>query len=133
MTQRRIVIIHALKESQVPIWDAFRDGWPGQELCNLLDDSLSTDLAAEGRLTPAMIERFLTLGRYAASVGPRDRRADAILFSCSAFGPAIDRVKAAVPIPVLRPNEAAFEAALDAGRRIGIIVSFAPSIPPLQA
>jgi Asp/Glu/hydantoin racemase len=129
----RIVVIHALQDSQVPIWNAFKAAWPEPELYNLMDDSLSADLAAEGELTPAMKDRFLTLARYAASVGPGDRRADAILFSCSAFGPAIEAVKQALPIPVLRPNEAAFEEALQAGRRLGLLVTFAPSIPPLKA
>ena len=129
----RIVIIHALQDSQVPIWNAFKSGWPEPEIYNLMDDSLSADLAAEGTLTPAMTQRFLTLARYAASVGPGDRRADAILFSCSAFGPAIEEVKKALPIPVLRPNEAAFEEALGAGRRLGLMVTFAPALPPLKA
>ena len=52
---------------------------------NLLDDSLAPDLARDGRLTPAMTERFLGLARYARSTG-----ADAILFTCSAFGPCIE-------------------------------------------
>jgi Asp/Glu/hydantoin racemase len=129
----RIVVIHALQDSQVPIWNAFAAGWPDAQIHNLMDDSLSADLASEGRLTPAMVERFLTLGRYAASVGPGDRRADAILFSCSAFGPAIDAVKQALPIPVLRPNEAAFEDALASGRRLGLLVTFGPSLPSLKA
>lgn len=129
----RIMLIHALRESQVPIWDAFAAGWPEARIFNLLDDSLSADLAATGRLDAAMTERFLTLGRYAASVGAGGRQTDAILFTCSAFGPAIDAVKAAVPVPVLRPNEAAFERALEAGKRVGILVTFPPSLPALEA
>jgi len=43
---------------------------------NLLDDSLSADLARDGQLNDAMTERFLSLGHYAASTG-----ADAILFT----------------------------------------------------
>ncbi len=69
---------------------------------NLLDDSLSADLARDGHLTDAMTERFLKLGRYVASTG-----AHAILFTCSAFGPCIEVVAAAhAPMPVLKPNEA---------------------------
>ena len=129
----RVVLIHALRDSQVPAWNAFAAGWPEAATYNLLDDSLSADLAADGALTDGMVERFLTLGRYAAGSGSKGESTDAILFTCSAFGPAIMRVKESLPIPVLRPNEAAFEAAVEAGTRIGLIVTFPASLPPLQA
>lgn len=132
-TKPRIVLIHALRDSQVPAWNAFAAGWPEAVTYNLLDDSLSADLAADGALTDAMVDRFLTLGHYAAATGSQAEKTDAILFTCSAFGPAIMRVKESLSIPVLRPNEAAFEAAVDAGSRIGLIVTFAASLPPLQA
>jgi hypothetical protein len=104
---------------------------------NLLDDSLSADLARDGALTPAMTERFLTLSRYAAGTG-----ADGILFTCSAFGPCIEAVAAErAPMPVLRPNEAMIEEACAAARqaaggrrpRIGLLATFGPaldSMPP---
>jgi hypothetical protein len=95
---------------------------------NLLDDSLSADVARDGRLTDAMTARFLSLGRYAAETG-----ADAILFTCSAFGPCIEAVaRAQAPRPVLKPNEAMVEQAAR-GRRIGLLATFAPtlaSMPP---
>jgi len=96
---------------------------------NLLDDSLSADVARDGRLTAAMTGRFLTLGRYAVSAG-----ADAILFTCSAFGPCIEAVAHAhAPMPVLKPNEAMIDQAVKQGRTIGLLSSFAPtlvSMPP---
>ena len=72
----RIALIHALRHSPPPIEAAFAALWPGQRLMNLLDDSLSADLARDGALTPAMTQRFLTLGRYAVDTG-----AEAILFT----------------------------------------------------
>jgi len=57
---------------------------------NLLDDSLSSDLARDGVLTPFITRRFLDLADYSRRTG-----ADAILFTCSAFGACIDAVKAA--------------------------------------
>lgn len=126
--QPRVVLVHALRESQVPAWEAFAANWPEARIVNLLDDSLSADVAADGGLTPAMVERFLTLGRYAQGTG-----ADGILFTCSAFGPAIAAVKRELPIPVLAPNEAAFEAAVAAGPRIALMVTFPGSVPPLRA
>ncbi len=74
-----------------------------------------------------MTERFLTLGRYAAGTG-----ADAILFTCSAFGPCIEAVAADLaPLPVLKPNEAMIEEAVTMGRRIGLLVTFAGTIPSM--
>ncbi|MGQ3282906.1 aspartate/glutamate racemase family protein [Bosea sp. (in: a-proteobacteria)] len=127
----RIALIHALEESVVPARAAFAAHWPEAKAFDLLDTSLATDLAARGRLDAAMTERFLTLARYAAATEATNGPARAILFTCSAFGPAIDAVKRALPIPVLRPNESAFAEALALGGRIGLMVTFAPSLPSL--
>jgi hypothetical protein len=125
----RITLIHALKHSIVPIETSFARLWPEATLMNLVDDSLSADLARDGRLTDAMTGRFLKLGRYAADTG-----ADAILFTCSAFGPCIEAVaRAHATMPVLKPNAAMIEQAVAKGRKIGLLSTFAPtlmSMPP---
>lgn len=129
MAGPRIALIHALRLSPPPIMEAFARRWPEPVLMNLLDDSLSADLARDGVLTEAITQRFLDLAAYARRTG-----ADAILFTCSAFGRCIEAVKAAHPaIPVLKPNEAMIEEACAAGRRIGLLATFAPtlaSMPP---
>jgi len=125
----RIALIHALRHSPAPIEAAFRALWPQPQLMNLLDDSLSADLARDGRITDAMCQRFLELARYATGTG-----ACAILFTCSAFGSCIDRVKQAYPdIPVLKPNEAMIEEAVACGRRIGLLASFAPTLQSMPS
>ena len=128
----RIALIHALKHSIPAIEEAFARLWPEARLANLLDDSLSTDLARDGALTPAMHRRFLTLARYAASTG-----ADGILFTCSAFGPCIDAcARDLAPLPVLKPNEALIEEAVAlAGpkARIALLASFAPTLASMPA
>ena len=129
----RIALIHALRDSMVPIWDAFSAGWPEAQTFNVLDDSLSADLAAEGELTDAIVDRFITLGRYARDTGANGKTTDAILFTCSAFGPAINAVKNDLDIPVFTPNEAAFEKALSIDGGIGLVVSFPPSEYALSA
>ena len=91
---------------------------------NLLDDSLSADLARDGGLSDAMTGRFLALGRYAAGAG-----ADAVLFTCSAFGPCIEAVaRAHAPMPVLKPNEAMIEQATAQARTIGLLSTFPPTL-----
>src|ERR1700730_6959596 len=128
----RIALIHALKHSIVPIEQSFARLWPEARLANLLDDSLSADLARDGALTPAMTERFLTLARYAASGG-----ADAILFTCSAFGPCIDAcAQALAPVPVLKPNEAMIDEAVElagVSGRVGLLATFAPTLATMPA
>jgi len=77
----RIALIHALKHSLAPIEASFARLWPEATLMNLLDDSLSADVARDGRLTPEMTDRFLALGRYATSV-PASKRSRASFRRC---------------------------------------------------
>lgn len=124
----RIVLIHAVPMAVQPVADAFARSWPEAEIVNLLEDSLSGDRAAAGHLDRAMMDRFRVLGDYALSIG-----AHGILFTCSAFGPAIEMVARDAPVPVLKPNEAMFDAALDIGSRIGMLVTFEGSVASMRA
>ena len=128
MAGPRIALIHALPESPEPANRAFAALWPEAARFNLMDDSLAPDLAAAGSITPAITQRFLDLAEYASGTGARG-----ILFTCSAFGASIDACKKAVAIPVLKPNEAALEAALAAGPRIALLATFGPTIPSMTA
>ncbi len=124
----RIALVHATPAAVEPIRAAFAQMWPEPDLVNLLDDSLSRDRALVPDLTDGIYERFDALGRYAVSIG-----ADGILFTCSAFGPAIERVARAVSIPVLKPNEAMFAEAIAIGGRVGMLATFEPSIASMAA
>lgn len=125
----RIALIHALRHSPPPVETAFAALWPEARLMNLLDDSLSADLARDGAITDVMTRRFLDLSEYALGTG-----CHGILFTCSAFGPCIDAVKAAHPgVPVLKPNEAMIEEAAAVGRRIGLMATFGPTLATMPA
>jgi aspartate/glutamate racemase len=119
----RIVLLHATPVAMEPVQRAFAARWPEADLVNLLDDGLSADRAREPDLSEAMIGRFVAFGSYGAGIG-----ADGILVTCSAFGPAIDRLAAKVDVPVLKPNEAMVRAAIDKGLRIGMLATFAPAV-----
>ncbi|MET3441818.1 aspartate/glutamate racemase [Variovorax paradoxus] len=130
----RIALIHALSHSVAPINAAFERDWPEAQRMNLLDDSLSADLARGGQgLDAAMHERFQRLAQYAVDTGARG-----ILFTCSAFGPCIEAVaRRHADIPVLKPNEAMVAEAVQAQSheqgRLGLIATFAAtlvSMPP---
>ncbi len=121
----RVALIHALTHSPAPINEALARDWPQCQRMNLLDDSLSADLAASPTgIDEAMTARFVALADYAVNCG-----ADAILFTCSAFGPCIEAVaRRHADRPVLKPNEAMIEDALASGLRIGLVASFAPTL-----
>ena len=126
----RIALVHALAHSVAPINAAMAQAWPEAVRMNLLDDSLSADLARSGRgLDDAMHARFAALADYAVETG-----AQAILFTCSAFGPCIEAVALRhADIPVLKPNEAMVQEAVAMGGHIGLIASFAPTLASMPA
>ena len=130
IARARIALIHALALSIAPVNAELDRAWPGCTRMNLLDDSLSNDLAAslEG-LDEAMTARFLALSAYAVQAG-----AHGILFTCSAFGPCIDAVAQRWPdVPILKPNEAMIADAVRLGRRIGLVATFAPTLASMPA
>ena len=128
----RIALIHATPLAMSPVNEAFTRLWPAAERMNVLDDRLSPDLAREGSLNDALTRRFIDLATYVKQAGARG-----ILFTCSAFGPAIEAAGLAVSLPTYKPNEAMFLEALAvrarAGAlRIGLLSTFAPSVPSMS-
>lgn len=123
----RIGLVHAVQVAIDPINQAFADQWPDAECMNVLDDRLSVDRAKSEALADDVSDRIHRLAQYA-----RDGGADAVLFTCSAFGPAIAAAGEALDVPVLKPNDAMFAASLAYGDRIGMLVSFEPSVASLR-
>ena len=125
----RIALIHALGHSVAPVNTALERDWPQAIRMNLLDDSLSTDLQEGGSSDRAMHQRFMDLASYVIGTG-----ANAILFTCSAFGSYIDAVAARHRrIPILKPNEALVAHARAGTGKLGLIASFAPTLISMPA
>jgi Asp/Glu/hydantoin racemase len=122
----RIYLVHAADVSIPPVVASFRANWPQAKVVNLLEDALMSDLAADGKLTDAMIGRIVHIGQYAVKAG-----ADAILFCCSAFGPAIDECRRQVSIPILKPNEALYEQLVAKDGTVSLLATFQPSLPSM--
>ena len=120
MRKTRIALVHATSLAVEPVLESFERLWPEAVAHNVLDDGLTAALdTAPETLNP----RFEALARYAQLGG-----ADAVLFTCSAFGAAIDAARQAVALPMLKPNEAMFDDALQAGSRVALVATFEPSI-----
>lgn len=124
----RIALIHATPVAIDPVRAAFAAGWPEAEITNLLDDGLTIDRARTAALTRPLVRRIVDLAAYAAGTG-----ADGVLFTCSAFGAAIDRAARRLDVPVLKPNEAMFRQALAAGPNLAMIATFGPAVAGMEA
>ncbi|MEM8731844.1 MAG: aspartate/glutamate racemase family protein [Pseudomonadota bacterium] len=111
-----------------PVEFAVAKLWPEVEAISMLDESLEIDRATSAGLGSDLQARIMTLAKHAAGFG-----ADGVLFTCSAFGPAIEAANEEVPIPVIKPNEAMFHAALSIGARIAMIHTFKPAAPGMVA
>ncbi|GAB2780974.1 aspartate/glutamate racemase family protein [Amycolatopsis magusensis] len=122
-----ITLLHATPVAIEPVHAAFRTEWPEAEPADLLDSGLTTARARTPELTGELTSRFVALARYARSTGPAG-----ILATCSAFGKAIEQADAELDVPVVKPNEAMFRAALAHGTSIGMLATFAPSVASME-
>lgn len=124
----RIALIHAVDVAIGPIRAAFDELWPEAVVANILDDSLSPDRAREPGLSEALTRRIGDLGSYAIRSG-----AKGVLYTCSAFGPAIEAVQREHDLPVLKPNEAMFDDVISTARTAGMVATFGPSVASMEA
>ncbi|MFY0681630.1 MAG: hypothetical protein JXR13_13740 [Thalassovita sp.] len=124
----RLALIHATRLAIDPIETAAQQHWPEAETVTILEEGLAVDRQKDDALTPELSERILGLAQYAET-----SHADAILFTCSAFGTAIEEAGIRAKIPVLKPNEAMFSEALNIGHRVAMIYTFAPAAAGMEA
>lgn len=88
-----MALIHATTAAIGPAREAFADRFPEAGLWNLLDDLLLVQADAAGEVTEPLARRMLTLIDYALAGG-----ADAVLLTCSMYGPVAGEVTARRPI-----------------------------------
>lgn len=125
---KKIALIHAVDIAIEPIKEAFRMGWPEAHIVHLWDESLSIERAKTAELTPALHQRANALFELAKLDG-----ADAVLFTCSAFGEAIERIAEHSDIPVLKPNQAMFDEALNEHLPAILLGTFKPAMAGMEA
>ena len=92
----------------------------------MLDEGLNQLLERAGELDEQIQQRFVWLATYAVDTG-----IDGLLFTCSAFGPAMEECKKRFISPTLKPNEAMFEVGIENGSCIGLLASHPVTLPML--
>ncbi len=110
---KRIYLIHATPVAIPPIEEAFARLWPSAVVINLLDDSLTKDLAEAGELTPELKDRILKLAEYSFTGD-----ADALLYTCSAYGSVAGKLKDRFSVPIFKAEEAMFRKGSALGSRL---------------
>lgn len=122
----QIVLFSVHKDAMAAAVRAFAQDWPEARISNLLEDGLFEWVRETGGVVPEMHAAFHSLTDYMIARG-----ADAILYTCSAFGECIDACIAEHDIPMLKPNDAMIEKALDCGSRIAVVATVAATIPTI--
>ena len=119
---RTVGLIHAVVPAMAPLRSAFAEV-PGVRVLNLLDEALLKDAERLGGITPGLVRRMTSLVAMHEASG-----AEAVLFTCNAYSPYVDQIRAQSGIPVLTIDEAMIDQALASGRRIGVLATVAAGL-----
>jgi hypothetical protein len=96
---------------------AILERFPEARVWNIIDDRLLSDAQAVGAVTPELAQRMERLIAHALVEKP-----DSVLLTCSQYGEIARRTEST--IPVLAPDDAAFELLLTGGyRRVLVLAS----------
>ena len=121
---QQVVFLHAAVPAIQPLAEYCKTHAPELNIVNLLDDGIQRHFQAAD--DDAVFARLYEMLR----TGIDDYGAQAALVTCSAASLAVmDRLSGAVSIPVIKIDVPMAHAAVQAARRVGILVSFAPTQP----
>ena len=121
-----IALIHATYAALPPVERAFLNNWPEATITSVVAEDLTFKLNQAGCQNKYLSNRITQLTNFATQ-----NTISGILYTCSAFAKYIEAVQEKSKIPILKPNEAMFEEALEIGGRIGMLVTFKPAIPSM--
>jgi aspartate/glutamate racemase len=112
-----VALIHATPMAMAPARAAFADRFPQARLWNLLDDLLISQAQEAGAVTSPLRARMERLIEHAISGG-----ADAVLLTCSMYGPVAHDVVGSAGVPVLASDDALFAAVTELRpRRVAVL------------
>ena len=119
-----VAVINATVASVSPAKAGLAQAFPEATVWNLVDDRLIRDADAAGGLTPALSSRMLNLIEYAVTGG-----AEAVLLSCSMYGPVLEHARHDYDVPMLSSDEELFdEVARRSFRSVLLLGPLAPAV-----
>jgi Asp/Glu/hydantoin racemase len=97
---------------------------PDVEVFHILNESLLKDLLREGP-SPRIADRVVRQALIAVDAG-----ADIVVATCSSTSPMMEIARKLSPAPILKVDEPMAEAAVSAGRRIGLLCTASSTVEP---
>ena len=123
----RLVLVHTVS----PLLEVFNrltaEILPGVKVFHILDEPMLERVKRRGGLADEDGERLTQHVAGAAAIG-----ADVVLVTCSTISPVVDMIRSAVPIPVLKIDEAMIREAVCLGSRVGVIATAATTLEPTR-
>jgi Asp/Glu/Hydantoin racemase len=112
-----------------PLFTSLCGKWiPEARIFHLVDESLIKNTIAAGHLQKTTIRRLVALIGSGFEAG-----ADAVLVTCSSIGPGVEIAQTLFDRPVIRVDEAMAQAAVEKGKRIGVIATLRTTLEPTAA
>lgn len=125
MKRKTLALIHT-SATLVPVFQQLcKAKLPQVDTFNIVDDSLVRAIGAKGALTADIARRVEAYITSAEAGG-----ADHILVTCSSIGPAVEASAPFCAVPVLRVDQPMADAAVAAGRRIGVVATLPTTLNP---
>ena len=124
----KIAMLHAIfvfLDVETGIQDLIGELMPEDELIHFVDSDVLASVVRDGEITSDSESRMVLLAKTAERAG-----ADVIFSACSSLGPAIDRAKAHVKIPVVKIDDAMTCQASLTGTTIGVLATVPTTLGP---
>lgn len=123
----KLALVHT-SPTLAPLFAGLCATWmPQVNIVHLVDETLIKNTTAAGRLEKPTMRR--TVGLIGSAV---DSGADAVLVTCSSIGPGVEIAATLFDQPVLRVDLAMAEAAVQQGRRIGVVATLPTTLAPTR-
>lgn len=123
--KKRVAVIHTSFVSVNDLKEFFAEIVPEVEMINIVDDSLLSEVMANGQITPNITRRVCAYAQQAEAMG-----VDLIFNQCSSVGEAVDVARNMLKTPYIKVDEPMAEKAVTIGKKISVIATVASTMGP---
>lgn len=120
-----VVVVHTSFVSVDHLKKLFAEILPQVVMHNIVDDSLLSEVMANGAITPGIVKRYCEYAKTAEELG-----ADLIFNQCSSVGEAVNIARSSVGIPILKVDEPMAALAVASGTRIAVLATVRSTMAP---